>query len=181
MNDVKTIVYEGAVRLDVKFDGKTVWLSQQQIAELFGVGQAAISKHLKNLYASGELEADGTYSILEYMVGNRVYSTRFYNLDVIISVGYRVNSVQATHFRRWATTKLREIMLAELVRKVKYKRLEDRVGKVEDGLAELREGVCAVLKQLFESDTPPKRNKIGFSPESDNAGKTADGEQGETP
>ena len=117
-------------------DGKRVWLSQQQTAELFGVGQAAISKHLKNIYASGELEADGTYSILEYMVGNRVYSTRFYNLDVIISVGYRVNSVQATHFRRWATTKLREIMLAELVRRVKYKRLEDRVGKVEDGLAE---------------------------------------------
>ena len=162
MKDVKTIVYDGDVRLDVRFDGKTVWLSQQQIAELFGVGQAAISKHIKNIYSSGELEEDGTYSILEYMAGNRVYSTKFYNLDMIISVGYRVNSVQTTHFRRWATTKLREILLSELVRRVRYKRLEDRVGRVEDDLAELREGVCAVLKQLFEPDTPPKRNKIGF-------------------
>lgn len=162
MKDVKTIVYDGDVRLDVRFDGKTVWLSQQQIAELFGVGQAAISKHIKNIYSSGELEEDGTYSILEYMAGNRVYSAKFYNLDMIISVGYRVNSVQATHFRRWATTKLREILLSELVRRVRYKRLEDRVGRVEDDLAELREGVCAVLKQLFEPDTPPKRNKIGF-------------------
>ena len=162
MKDVKTIVYDGDVRLDVRFDGKTVWLSQQQIAELFGVGQAAISKHIKNIYSSGELEEDGTYSILEYMAGNRVYSTKFYNLDMIISVGYRVNSVQATHFRRWATSKLREILLSELVRRVRYKRLEDRVGRVEDDLAELREGVCTVLKQLFEPDTPPKRNKIGF-------------------
>ena len=162
MKDVKTIVYDGDVRLDVRFDGKTVWLSQQQIAELFGVGQAAISKHIKNIYSSGELEEDGTYSILEYMAGNRVYSTKFYNLDMIISVGYRVNSVQATHFRRWATSKLREILLSELVRRVRYKRLEDRVGRVENDLAELREGVCAVLKQLFEPDTPPKRNKIGF-------------------
>ena len=105
---------------------------------------------------------DGTYSILDYMAGNRVYSTKFYNLDMIISDGYRVNSVQATHFRRWATSKLREILLSELVRRVRYKRLEDRVGRVEDDLAELREGVCAVLKQLFEPDTPPKRNKIGF-------------------
>ena len=161
MKDVKTIVYDGDVRLDVRFDGKTVWLSQQQIAELFGVGQAAISKHIKNIYSSGELEEDGTYSILEYMAGNRVYSTKFYNLDMIISVGYRVNSVQATHFRRWATSKLREILF-ELVRRVRYKRLEDRVGRVEDDLAGLREGVCAVLKQLFEPDTPPKRNKIGF-------------------
>ena len=162
MKDVKTIVYNGDVRLDVRFDGKTVWLSQQQIAELFGVGQAAISKHIKNIYSSRELEEDGTYSILEYMAGNRVYSTKFYNLDMIISVGYRVNSVQATHFRRWATSKLREILLSELVRRVRYKRLEERVGRVEDDLAELREGVCAVLKQLFEPDTPPKRNKIGF-------------------
>ena len=78
MKDVKTIVYDGDVRLDVRFDGKTVWLSQQQIAELFGVGQAAISKHIKNIYSSGELEEDCTYSILEYMAGNRVYSTKFY-------------------------------------------------------------------------------------------------------
>ena len=146
----------------MRIDADTVWLTQQQIAELFGKKQPAISKHINNIYREGELLEDGTYSILEYMAGNRVYSTKFYNLDMIISVGYRVNSVQATHFRRWATSKLREILLPELVRRVRYKRLEERVGKVEDGLAELREGVCAVLKQLFEPDTPPKRNKIGF-------------------
>ena len=100
-------------RLEVRVEGETVWLTQEQIALLFGVKQPAISKHIRNIYACGELQEDGTYSILEYM-GNderQKYSVKFYNLDVILSVGYRVNSKNAVIFRRWATLILKEYLL----------------------------------------------------------------------
>ena len=103
------------IQLEVKLDPEheTVWLTQQQIADLFGVKQPAVSKHIRNIYASGELQQEGTYSILEYMGndGKQTYQTRYYNLDMIISVGYRVNSLNATAFRRWATHVLREYLL----------------------------------------------------------------------
>jgi len=100
----KVILYQPdeTIKVDVRLEGDTVWLSQEQIAQLFGVGQAAISKHIRNVYECGELQREGTYSILEYMGGNRVYETKIYNLDVILSVGYRVSSINATHFRQWA-------------------------------------------------------------------------------
>ena len=73
----------------------TVWLTQSQIAMLFNVGQPAISKHLKNIFRSGELDEKTAYSILEYTATNgKVYPTKFYNLDAILSIGYRVNSIQ---------------------------------------------------------------------------------------
>ena len=99
--------------LEVRLDAETVWLSQQQIAELFGVNQPAISKHLRNIYKSGELEEKSTYSILEYMGndGKQLYKTKFYNLDAILSVGYRVNSRNATLFRQWANKVLKEYLL----------------------------------------------------------------------
>ena len=100
-------------RLEVRVEDETVWLTQEQIASLFGVKQPAISKHIRNIYACGELQEDGTYSILEYM-GNderQKYSVKFYNLDVILSVGYRVNSKNAILFRRWATLILKEYLL----------------------------------------------------------------------
>ncbi|MBR4114875.1 MAG: virulence RhuM family protein [Bacteroidales bacterium] len=101
------------VSLEVRLDAETVWLSQQQIAELFGVNQPAISKHLRNIYKSGELEEKSTYSILEYMGndGKQLYKTKFYNLDAILSVGYRVNSRNATLFRQWANKVLKEYLL----------------------------------------------------------------------
>lgn len=92
------------VSLEVKFDAEqeTVWLTQQQIADLFGTKRPAITKHLNNIFKSGELDKDSTCSILEHMGndGKQKYSTIFYNLDVILSVGYRVNSINATAFRR---------------------------------------------------------------------------------
>ena len=88
---------------------ETVWLTQQQIANLFGVNQPTISKHFKNIFDSGELDKNSVYSILEYTAQDgKIYKTGFYNLDAIISVGYRVNSIQATQFRRWATERLKE-------------------------------------------------------------------------
>ena len=104
---------EGEVRLEVRVENETVWLTQAQIADLFGIKRPAITKHLKNIYASQELDEDNTCSILEHM-GNdskQVYETKYYNLDAILSVGYRVNSKNATLFRRWASQVLKDFML----------------------------------------------------------------------
>ena len=101
------------IRLEVRLDKETVWLSQQQIADLFGVKQPAISKHIANIYKSGELDENSTYSILEYMGndGKQLYTAKAYNLDMILSVGYRVNSVYATRFRQWANAVLKKYLL----------------------------------------------------------------------
>ena len=83
------------VKLEVRVQEDSVWLTQQQIADLFGTKRPAITKHLKNIYSGGELEESSTCSILELMGndGKQMYSTKFYNLDAILSVGYRVNSI----------------------------------------------------------------------------------------
>jgi hypothetical protein len=94
-------------------ENETVWLTQAQIAELFGTKRPAITKHLNNIYKTGELEEDNTCSILEHTGndGKQIYQTKFYNLDSILSVGYRVNSIQATMFRKWANSVLKEYLL----------------------------------------------------------------------
>lgn len=101
------------MKLEVRLENETVWLTQQQIADLFGTKRPAITKHLSNIFKSGELEEESTCSILEHMAadGSRTYSTKYYNLDVILSVGYRVNSINATMFRRWANQILKEYLL----------------------------------------------------------------------
>ncbi len=101
------------IKLEVHLKDETVWLTQQQIADLFGVKQPAISKHIANIYKSGELEEEGTYSILEYMGhdGKQLYTAKAYNLDMILSVGYRVNSTNATRFRQWANRVLKDYLL----------------------------------------------------------------------
>ena len=82
----------------------------KQIADLFGVRQPAISKHIANIYKSGELDENSTYSILEYMGndGKQLYTAKAYNLDMILSVGYRVNSIHATRFRQWSNAVLKK-------------------------------------------------------------------------
>lgn len=115
LND-KIIIYQsedGKTQLDVKLEHKTVWLTQKQIAELFGTKRPAITKHLKNIYASEELTEESTCSILEHMGndGRQSYNTKYYNLDAILSVGYRVNSKNATRFRQWANSVLKQYLV----------------------------------------------------------------------
>lgn len=114
-NNGEIIIYrteDGRTQLEVRLENENVWLSQQQIANLFGVQRPAITKHLKNIFESGELEENSVSSILEHTASDgKKYKTQFYNLDAIISVGYRVNSLQATHFRRWATERLKEYLI----------------------------------------------------------------------
>lgn len=98
--------------LDVRVDKETVWLTQPQIAELFGTKRPAITKHLSNIFKSGELDEDSVCSILELTASDgKNYRTKFYNLDAILSVGYRVNSINATKFRQWANKVLKEYLL----------------------------------------------------------------------
>lgn len=99
--------------LEVRLEDETVWLTQVQIAELFGTKRPAITKHLINIYRSGELNEKSTCSILEHMglSGVQKYQTQYYNLDAILSVGYRVNSKNATQFRIWANSILKSYLL----------------------------------------------------------------------
>ena len=109
------IVYQPdeTIRLEVRLENETVWLSQDQIALLFGTQRPAITKHLANIYKAGELDEKGTCSILEHMGhdGQQSYRTKYYNLDAILSIGYRVNSRNATLFRRWASGVLKDYYL----------------------------------------------------------------------
>ena len=118
------------IRLEVRLNKETVWLTQQQIAELFCVKQPAISKHLSNIFKEGELEKDSVHSILEYTASDgKLYKTHFYNLDAILSVGYRVNSVNATAFRRWATTVLKQYLLPGYSINQHLMQMEDRIDR----------------------------------------------------
>lgn len=121
---------DDAIRLEVRIEQETVWLTQQQIADLFGVKQPAISKHLSNIFNEGELEKNSVHSILEYTASDgKVYKTRFYNLDAILSVGYRVNSVNATAFRRWATSVLKQHLLRGYSINQQLMQMEDRIDR----------------------------------------------------
>ena len=132
------IIYQtedGQTQVDVRLENETVWLTQKQIAELFGTKRPAITKHLKNIYTSEELDENSTCSILEHMGndGKQTYSTKYYNLDVILSVGYRVNSKNATRFRQWANKVLKQYLIKgyavnERMRKEQIGELRQLVG-----------------------------------------------------
>ncbi|MBU4306854.1 MAG: virulence RhuM family protein [Acidobacteria bacterium] len=102
----------GKVKVEIFLRDENLWLTQKRMADLFGVGIPAVNKHLKNIFETGELQEDSVISILEITAEDgKKYSTKLYNLDAIISVGYRVNSAQATHFRVWATQVLKEYII----------------------------------------------------------------------
>ena len=112
------IIYQsedGETRIDVKFTGETVWLSQQQMAELYQTTRPNIVQHIRNIYADRELDEQATCkNLLQVRQEGSRQVTReipFYNLDMIISLGYRIRSVIATHFRRWATERLKEYII----------------------------------------------------------------------
>lgn len=144
----KIIIYSApdkGVEIEVKVDDDTIWLSVEEIAKLFGVNRPAITKHLSNIYKSDELNERGTCSILEHMGGEkgqeRVYQTKFYNLDAIISVGYRVSSKKATQFRVWATTTLRRFLVDG------YTINQKRLAEQEQKLLEIQKTVALIQEK----------------------------------
>lgn len=124
---------EGTVTLEVLYEGETFWLDQKRIAELFGVDTRTISYHLREIYDSGELQRAGTLQKIWRVQTEGQRQVRreieFYNLDAIISVGYRVNSAQATQFRIWATQTLREFVIKGFVLDDERLKLNKRFGK----------------------------------------------------
>ena len=115
LNRGEIIIYraeDDTVQLDVRMEQDTVWLTQKQIAELFDVKRPAITKHLRNIFNEGELDPISVSSILEHTAADgKVYNTQFYNLDAILSVGYRVNSKRAVAFRQWASRVLKDFVI----------------------------------------------------------------------
>ena len=117
-----------SVRMEVRIEDETVWLTQAQIAELFETKRQAITTQLKNIFQSGELNENSVCSILELTASDgKSYKTKTYNLDAIISVGYRVNSKNATLFRRWASQVLKDYLLKGHVINQRISNLEQRV------------------------------------------------------
>lgn len=125
-----------SVKLDVRVEAETVWLTQAQMALLFGTQRQAVTKHIKNIYECDELNKKATSSILEQVQkeGNRLVSRRieYYNLDVIISVGYRVNTKRGIEFRQWANKILKDYILRGYAVNQRIERLEQRVTKTEE-------------------------------------------------
>lgn len=138
------------VRLDVLVENETVWLSQKQMAILYGTAVPAISKHIKNIFESGELQTNSTISKMEIVQqeGDRTVcrTMTMYNMDMIIAVGYRVNSIQATNFRIWATQVLKEYLYRGYA-------IYQRMNQVENQVAKLTNQVQTIVQKAL----PPKQ------------------------
>ena len=143
MNDIETQVNKGeivmyqpdeTIRLEVRMGEDTVWLTQQQMAELFQRDQSVIARHIRNIYKEEELDEEGTYAKFAYMGhdGLQRYEVTHYNLDVIISVGYRVKSKRGTKFRQWANKILKEYLLKGYVVNQRLLTLETQVAELQN-------------------------------------------------
>ena len=108
--DNQVVIYEGGeARVEVRLDRESVWLTQEQMSALFNRERSVITKHIRNVFAEGELEREAVCAKFAHTAADgKTYQVEYYNLDVIISVGYRVKSLQCTRFRQWATRVLRE-------------------------------------------------------------------------
>ncbi|WP_439516083.1 virulence RhuM family protein [Sediminibacterium sp.] len=115
MTSGEIIIYqntEGNIKIDVRLEEETVWLTQAQMAELFGKGRTTITEHIQNVFIEGELNENSVCRKFRHTAADgKNYDTKYYNLDVIISVGYRVKSPQGTQFRIWATQRLKEYII----------------------------------------------------------------------
>jgi len=115
MNTGEILIYqtsEGNTRLEVRLEGDTVWLSQEQICQLFNKAKATISEHIRNVFDDEELDRNSVVRNFRTTASDgKTYDISYYNLDVIISVGYRVKSIQGTQFRIWATQRLRDYIV----------------------------------------------------------------------
>jgi hypothetical protein len=121
---------EGTVRVEVLYESDTFWLNQRKIAELFAADLRTVSEHLQNIFASGELQEEAVLrEIRTTATDGKNYWVNFYSLDAIISVGYRVNSAEATRFRIWATQTLREFVIKGFVLDDERLKLNKRFGK----------------------------------------------------
>ncbi len=142
------VVYQPneTVRLDVRLENETVWLTQEQMSLLFGRDQSVIARHIGNIFKEGELDRISVHAKNAYTAADgKTYQVSFYNLDVVISVGYRIKSIQGTRFRQWATSVLKDYLLRGYSINARLNQLEDKVdrrlAKTEADIAELKDKV----------------------------------------
>ena len=147
--------------MTVKTDGETVWLTQEQMCQQFGRERSVITKHIRNIFKEGELPQEGFVQNLHITsdIGGRPVS--IYNLDVVISVGYRVKSIEGTRFRQWATRVLREMLLNRLEEVKRIGNLERRTDALENDVKHIKGGMDYLFKKVTSPDEPPRR-RIGF-------------------
>ena len=145
---------DAQVTLDVRVENDTVWLTQAQIGILFGVQKSAISKHMKNIFNSGELCQESVVSVLETTANDgKTYDVRYYNLDAVLSIGYRVNSRQATQCRIWANSVLKDYLLRGAAVNRRFEQVEQRLLQNEMGLQAINQKV----QSLVQTALPPKQ------------------------
>lgn len=156
-NEIILYQPDETMKLEVRLVDETVWLTQQQIAELFGTKRPAITKHLSNIFKSGELDENSVRSILEHTAADgKIYKTQFYNLDAILSVGYRVNSRNATIFRQWANKVLKEYLLRGYAINQRLIEMNDRLDR---RLLEQDMKIAAIRRDVdffVRTSLPPK-------------------------
>ncbi|WP_454701462.1 RhuM family protein [Agrobacterium burrii] len=153
----KFLIYgtEKGLRIDIKYEGETLWMTQAQIGELFGVDRSVITKHIANVYADGELDIEATSAKIAQVrqEGQRTVERQIehYNLDVVISVGYRVSSVDATLFRRWATGILVQFAKKGFVvdtTRLKQPENSDRIAELKEIIRDIRADEANVYAEL---------------------------------
>lgn len=158
-NQSEIVLYtttDGKIKIDTIFQNQTIWLTQKKMSELFGVGRPAITKHLKNIFESGELDKKVVSSILEHTTQHgaikgktQTKPVKYYNLDVIIAVGYRVNSKRATQFRIWATNVLKEYIIKGFVMDDERLKQTDKWDYFDEWLERIRD-IRASEKRFYQ-------------------------------
>lgn len=163
-NKGEIVIYQsadGTVNLDARLENETIWLTQKGMTELFGVKIPAVNKHINNIYKEQELSVDSTVSILEIVQkeGMRDVSrqTTFYNLDMIIAVGYRINSKRATQFRIWATSTLKEYLTkGYVINEKKLRQEQDKVKTLQNTIQLLSRSLAHQVENLEEAQNIAK-------------------------
>jgi hypothetical protein len=145
---------DDTIRLEVRMNEETVWLSQAQMAELFATTKNNITLHISNIFKEGELEYDSVCkdSLLTASDGKK-YKTKLYNLDVIISVGYRVKSLRGTQFRQWALKVLKDYLLKGYSVNQRIERLEQRVTQTENKIDFFVRSALPPVEGIFSHST----------------------------
>jgi hypothetical protein len=158
---------DGKLKIDVRFEGETVWLTQQHMAELFQTSKQNVSLHIQNVFSERELSEDSVVKeSLTTATDGKNYATRFYNLDVIISVGYRVKSHRGTQFRIWATQRLREFIVKGFVlddERLKnpdqpFDYFEELTRRIQDIRTSERRFYQKITDIYATTTTPPRRS-----------------------
>ena len=161
--DKQIVVYKATdgSELSVRIDGETVWMTIEQMVKLFGRDRTVLTRHITNAIREGELSRGINVQNLHIIQTSRGRPELVYDLDVMISVGYRVKSPEGVRFRRWATRVLREMLLNRLGEIKRIAKLERRMDSAECDIKQIKGGMSYLVQQLSTPPDPPRR-RIGF-------------------